>query len=59
MKLKRNIYVLVLAVSIVAGGTWLTGKVSPEATAWSNAHQYQQAYKDDPTIAEWTFRAFH
>ena len=59
MKLKRNLYILILALTIVAGGTWLTGKIAPEARAYSNAHQYQQAHKSDPTIAEWTYRAFH
>ena len=44
MKLKRNLSILILALTIVASGAWLTGKIAPEAVAWSSADLYQQAH---------------
>ena len=59
MKLKRNLSILILALTIVASGAWLTGKIAPEAVAWSSADLYQQAHRNNHSTAEWTFKAFH
>ena len=59
MKLKRNLYVLLLGLSILAGGIWLSGSIDADAKAWSSADQYQQAYRNNHSTAEWTYKAFH
>lgn len=59
MRLKRNLCVLILALSIIAGGAWITGMISADAKAWSSAEQYQQTYRNNHSTAEWTYKAFH
>ena len=37
MNWKRSLMVLTLALTIVAGGTWISGSIANDARAWSSA----------------------